>query len=99
MLVIAGTIPVKAEYRDEARKLARMMEEETRDDSSDASRLVQVRELAEALAAFAEERDWNQYHSPKNLVMALSGEVGELSEIFQWMTEDASREGLNNVRA
>jgi dCTP diphosphatase len=67
------------------------MEEDTRDNSLEASRLVQVRELAEILSEFAEERNWKQYHSPKNLVMALAGEVGELSEIFQWMTEDASK--------
>lgn len=47
--------------------------------------------LAKALDDFATERDWHQFHSPKNLVMALSGEVGELTEIFQWMTEDTSR--------
>lgn len=41
----------------------------------------------QALRQFADERDWQQFHSPKNLVMALSGEVGELTEIFQWMTE------------
>lgn len=53
--------------------------------------LVETSRLAAALEAFATERDWHQFHSPKNLVMALSGEVGELTEIFQWMTEDASR--------
>ena len=53
--------------------------------------LIDVGRLAEALRDFADERDWTQFHSPKNLVMALTGEVGELSEIFQWMTEDASR--------
>ena len=42
------------------------------------------------LRKFAEERDWEQFHSPKNLAMALSGEVGELAEIFQWLTEDQS---------
>lgn len=40
---------------------------------------------------FASDRDWDQFHSPKNLAMALSGEVGELVEIFQWLTEDQSR--------
>lgn len=40
---------------------------------------------------FSDERDWNQFHSPKNLVMALSGEVGELNEIFQWLTEEESQ--------
>jgi len=39
---------------------------------------------------FAEDRDWNQFHSPKNLVMALGVEAAELSEIFQWLTEDQS---------
>lgn len=53
-------------------------------------RLVDVQGLAQALAEFARERDWDQFHSPKNLVMALTGEVGELSEVFQWMTEAAS---------
>ena len=42
------------------------------------------------LRKFAEERDWEQFHSPKNLAMALSGEVGELAEIFQWLTENQS---------
>ncbi|MBH1531205.1 nucleotide pyrophosphohydrolase [Stenotrophomonas maltophilia] len=49
--------------------------------------LVEVQGAAQALREFAEARDWAQFHSPKNLVMALSGEVGELNEIFQWMTE------------
>ncbi|KAF1017461.1 MAG: hypothetical protein GAK31_00726 [Stenotrophomonas maltophilia] len=49
--------------------------------------LVEVRGAAQALREFADARDWAQFHSPKNLVMALSGEVGELNEIFQWMTE------------
>ncbi|NDG41337.1 MAG: nucleotide pyrophosphohydrolase [Betaproteobacteria bacterium] len=53
-------------------------------------RLVDVQGLAQALAEFAREREWDQFHSPKNLVMALTGEVGELSEVFQWMTEEAS---------
>ncbi|AOB32398.1 nucleotide pyrophosphohydrolase [Bordetella sp. H567] len=49
--------------------------------------LIDVDGAAQALRQFAEERDWQQFHSPKNLVMALSGEVGELTEIFQWMSE------------
>ncbi len=52
--------------------------------------LIEVRGAAQALREFAEARDWAQFHSPKNLVMALSGEVGELNEIFQWMTETDS---------
>ncbi len=42
------------------------------------------------LRDFAAERDWEQFHTPKNLVMALTGEVGELSELFQWRTEQES---------
>jgi dCTP diphosphatase len=54
--------------------------------------LVDVTQLAAKLEQFAAERDWAQFHSPKNLVMALTGEVGELNEIFQWMSEAASKE-------
>ena len=44
------------------------------------------------LADFAKARDWEQFHSPKNLVMALTGEVGELVEHFQWLTEEQSQQ-------
>lgn len=46
--------------------------------------------LRERLKRFAEERDWKQFHSPKNLAMALSGEIGELAHHFQWLTEEQS---------
>jgi len=46
--------------------------------------------LRARLDAFAIERDWAQFHNPKNLVMALAGEVGELTEHFQWLTPDQS---------
>lgn len=49
--------------------------------------LVDVERLAAALHRFADDRDWHQFHSPKNLLMALTGEMGELCEIFQWMSE------------
>lgn len=42
------------------------------------------------LRQFAEERDWDQFHSPKNLSMALIAEAAELVENFQWLTEDQS---------
>lgn len=51
--------------------------------------------LAEEIAAFAAERDWNQYHSPKNLAMALSVEVSEIVEIFQWLTAQESSTAEN----
>ncbi|QXI27847.1 nucleotide pyrophosphohydrolase [Pseudomonas vanderleydeniana] len=56
-----------------------------------STQLIDTTRLAQALEKFASDRNWAQFHSPKNLVMALSGEVGELTEIFQWLTEDASR--------
>ena len=48
--------------------------------------------LAVRLKAFADARAWEKFHTPKNLAMALSVEVSELAEIFQWMTaEESSR--------
>jgi len=47
-------------------------------------------DLNSQLLAFARERDWEQFHSPKNLSMALAGESGELLEHFQWLSEEAS---------
>jgi dCTP diphosphatase len=48
------------------------------------------KKLQERLRTFADERDWHQFHSPKNLSMALSVEVAELLEHFQWLTEKQS---------
>lgn len=48
-------------------------------------------DLNACLVRFAQERDWEQFHSPKNLSMALAGEVGELLEHFQWLTQEQSR--------
>jgi NTP pyrophosphatase (non-canonical NTP hydrolase) len=47
-------------------------------------------DLNAKLLAFARERDWEQFHSPKNLSMALAGEAGELLEHFQWLSEAQS---------
>jgi NTP pyrophosphatase (non-canonical NTP hydrolase) len=57
---------------------------------NDMSESDSLKNLDARLLAFARERDWEQFHSPKNLVMALSGEVGELTEHFQWLTEEQS---------
>jgi NTP pyrophosphatase (non-canonical NTP hydrolase) len=46
--------------------------------------------LNRRLLRFARERDWEQFHSPKNLAMALAGECGELLEHFQWLSEEQS---------
>jgi len=47
--------------------------------------------LKQKLRDFAEARDWDQFHSPKNLSMALSAEVAEIVEHFQWLTEEQSK--------
>ena len=47
--------------------------------------------LSQAIQQFADERDWGQFHSPKNLAAALIVEAGELLEHFQWLTDDQSR--------
>jgi len=47
-------------------------------------------QLNARLLRFAQERDWEQFQSPKNLAMALAGEAGELLEHFQWLTEEQS---------
>jgi len=49
-----------------------------------------LEEVAAFLRDFAAERDWEQFHTPKNLSMALAGEAGELIEIFQWLTPEQS---------
>lgn len=46
----------------------------------------EIRELQEKITDFAARRQWEVFHTPKNLVMALTGEVGELSAEFQWLT-------------
>ena len=54
--------------------------------------------LSEALQQFADERDWQQFHSPKNLAMALTVEAAELQEHFQWLSEKQSRDLDDKVR-
>ena len=46
-----------------------------------------INKLNKIVDQFVSERDWEKFHNPKNLVMALSGEVGELNECFQWLNE------------
>ena len=48
--------------------------------------------LKERLVEFRDQRDWEQFHSPKNLAMALAAEAGELLAEFQWLTEEQSAE-------
>ena len=49
-----------------------------------------IEKLQAELREFAKERDWEQFHTPKNLMMAMTGEVGELLEIFQWLSDSKS---------
>lgn len=51
-----------------------------------------VGELKQRVLAFARERDWEQFHAPKNLSMALAAEAAELMEHFLWATSEASRD-------
>ena len=53
--------------------------------------MTDLERLRGQLREFAAARDWDQFHSPKNLAMALSAEAGELLEVFQWLTEEQSR--------
>lgn len=46
--------------------------------------------LAAVLRSFAEKRDWERFHTPKNLAMAIAGEAGELAAEFQWLTPTES---------
>ena len=47
-----------------------------------------MNDLADQVREFADARDWHQFHSPKNLAMALAVEAAELLEHFQWLTEE-----------
>ena len=55
-----------------------------------ADEMTPVADLKQAIRRFAEVRHWEPYHSPKNLVMALASEVGELCDVFRWMTPEES---------
>ena len=50
-----------------------------------------IAELRQIVAEFVDDRDWQQFHSPKNLAMSLAIEAAELMEHFQWVTVEASR--------
>lgn len=61
--------------------------------------MTEIDQLLERIRAFAIERDWEKFHSPKNISMALAAEVAELLEHFQWMTESESRNTDSRQRA
>jgi NTP pyrophosphatase (non-canonical NTP hydrolase) len=57
---------------------------------------VDIKNIQKQLSEFSDERDWNQFHNPKNLAMALSVEASELVEIFQWLTPEKSEVIMNS---
>lgn len=52
--------------------------------------------LTADIREFARERDWEQFHDPKSLILALVGEVGELAELFQWVSADSAVEHFSD---
>ncbi|MGH8021411.1 MAG: nucleotide pyrophosphohydrolase [Opitutaceae bacterium] len=66
------------------------------DASRDAT--ARVSTLKRRVLAFAQERDWEQFHSPKNLSMALAAEAAELMENFLWMSPEDSRAAAQDAR-
>ena len=57
---------------------------------------IEIETLAARLKQFADARDWEKFHTPKNLAIALSVEVSELAEIFQWLTPEESAGVMNS---
>lgn len=62
------------------------------------SAMTEMHELVSQVRTFAEERNWQQFHTPKNLAMALAGEVGELLAELQWLTPDQSTAVMDDPR-
>lgn len=56
--------------------------------------MLSITELTDRVRAFAQDRDWEQFHTPKNLTMALAGEVGELLAEMQWLTPEQSASAM-----
>ena len=59
----------------------------------------EIEALAQRLKEFANARDWEKFHTPKNLAIALSVEVSELAEIFQWLTPGESGNVMNSSKS
>lgn len=57
---------------------------------------MELTEVQRRVLAFAQERGWEHHHTPKNLVMALTGEVGELNEVFQWLTPEQAEQIMDD---
>jgi NTP pyrophosphatase (non-canonical NTP hydrolase) len=56
-------------------------------------------ELEARILTFMRDRDWEQFHTPKNLLLALAGELGELAEHFQWLTDAEALELSDSKRS
>ena len=54
----------------------------------------ELEDLLQKIQAFSDERDWSQFHTAKNLILAVSAEVGELAEVVQWKTDQEAVEYL-----
>jgi len=65
---------------------------------SAAASNMDIEKIRQHVRKFVAERDWNQFHTPKNLAMALAGESGELCEIFQWLSEEDSRNVMKDEK-
>lgn len=61
--------------------------------------MLNTNEIQQKIRAFAEERDWAQFHTPKNIAMALSIETSELMEIFQWLTPEEAQKVMSTPKA
>ncbi len=62
------------------------------------SKVNEIEALTSEIRAFAVSRDWERFHTPKNLAMAIAGEAGELVAEFQWIKEDESAKSALSVR-
>jgi dCTP diphosphatase len=63
------------------------------------SKLIDTAALQAALQEFADQRDWDRFHNPRNLILALTGEVGELAEIFQWVSDQDAEQIMRSDKA
>ncbi|MCT7493241.1 nucleotide pyrophosphohydrolase [Aliarcobacter cryaerophilus] len=57
-----------------------------------------IEKIKQRIQKFSDDRNWDEFHNPKNLVMALNGEVGELNEIFQWLNFEESMNLPDDVK-
>ncbi|PWA53509.1 NTP pyrophosphohydrolase MazG [Artemisia annua] len=88
VLAFSGSAPERFNGRHKQRNMDATREGEEGD------RDISLKDLSKKLEEFAKARDWEKYHTPRNLLLAMVGEVGELSEIFQWKGE--VEKGLEN---